>query len=312
MNQGKLTYSASFQEAKFEKDKHIIRGVVLLGPVSKNKREYTRECMQKSIPLFEGVQAFINHPSSEEEKTGRRDVRNLAGKYVNARYEEGKVKADAMLLPNENGKLYMDVAETMPDVAGNSQNAHGKWRSDGGKQIVEELTQVFSVDLVANPATTRGMFESDDNQNSNFKENETMEWTQINAAQILANRPDIHEAIKTEGAKSRDAEVVKLNEQIATLKKANDEYQVKEALAVKSQAVNKAIEESKLPKEAITDTFRESLMAAKDDVAVKAIIEDRKKLIESASGGVRNMGGEGNTNEGKNLTNDQAAGILLG
>jgi len=139
-----------------------------------------------------------------------------------------------------------------------------------------------------------------------------MEWTQINAAQILANRPDIHEAIKTEGAKSRDAEVVKLNEQIATLKKANDEYQVKEALAVKSQAVNKAIEESKLPKEAITDTFRESLMAAKDDVAVKAIIEDRKKLIESASGGVRNMGGEGGTPESKNITKEQAASALLG
>ena len=139
-----------------------------------------------------------------------------------------------------------------------------------------------------------------------------MEWTQINAAQILANRPDIHEAIKTEGAKSRDADVAKLNEQLATLKKANDEYQVKEALAVKTNAVNKAIEESKLPKEAITDTFRESLMAAKDDVAVKAIIEDRKKLIESASGGVRNMGGDGNMNENKNLTNEQAAGILLG
>jgi hypothetical protein len=235
-------------------------------------------------------------------------VRNLAGKYVNARFEDGKVKADALLLPNENGKLYMDVAEHMPDVAGNSQNAQGRWRNDGGKQIVEELTRVFSVDLVANPATTKGMFES---ENTNHLGDQAMEWNQVNAALLLANRPDIHEAVRTEGAKGRDAEVAKLTEQVAALKKENDDFKVREAVANKTAAVTKAIEEAKLPKEAVTDTFRESLMAAKDESGVKALIEDRKTLIQVTTGGVRNMGGgSGGMSETKNMTPAQLASLI--
>ncbi len=161
MENKKIVCEGSFQEAAFDKASNIIRGVVLLGPLSKNNREYTRECMQKAVPLFEGRQAFINHPTAEEERTGRRDVRNLAGRFSGIKYAEGKIRGDLSLLPTPAGEIFRGIAESDPAAAGLSSNAHGLWRSESGKQIVEELTEVFSVDLVANPATTKGLFESD-------------------------------------------------------------------------------------------------------------------------------------------------------
>ena len=260
--------------------------------------------MRKAVPMFEGVQAFVDHPSSEEEKTGRRSVRNLAGKYTNARFTDGKVRGDAHLLPNENGKLYMDIAENMPDIAGNSQNATGLWRKENGVQVVEQLTKVFSVDLVASPATTRGMFESHNTQGDN-----DMEWNELTGALLLAHRPDIHEVILGEGQKTRDDEVNKLTETNKSLKLKIDEYEVKEAAVAKAVKIDELIESEKLHKDAVTDTFKESLVAAKDDETVKKLITDRKEIYESSRKGVKNMGG-GQVQEGRKRTADDTMASL--
>lgn len=308
MNKGNITFSADFTESAFDRQTFTIKDVVLLGPSRKDKkRDYTIKCLSESAPMFENIQAFVDHPSLEEEKTGRRSVRNLAGKYVNARFVDGKVKADAKLLPNENGKLYMDIAENMPDVAGNSQVADGLWRKMGDKQIVEQITRVFSVDLVASPATTHGMFES----NGKDIGVPNMEWTEITGALLLAHRPDVHEAILKEGQVSRDAEVSKLIEDNKSLKLKVDGFELVEAATKKKTEIAALIESEKLPKEAVTNTFVESLLSADSDKA-KALIADRKKLYESARGGVRRMGGGGALQESEEVTVDQAKVALFG
>jgi len=307
MNDKNLLYEADFTEAKFERENFTIRNVALLGPESSNKRRYTDKCMQGAVSLFENVKAFVDHPSTEEQKTGRRSVRNLAGKYTNARLEDGRIKADATLLPNENGKLYMDIAENLPDIAGNSQNARGLWHKKDGVQIVEQITFVDSVDLVASPATTHGMFESE----SNSTGVNDMDWNDVTATLLLAHRPDIRDAIFNEGQKSRDDEVGKLTEDNKGLKLKVDEFEVKEAAVKKAAKVDELVEKEKLPKEAVTDVFKESLMAA-DDEKVQKLIADRKALYESVKGGVKNMGGGGDLKDGKEPTLQESKAALFG
>ena len=151
-----------FSEATFDKDKVRINGVVLLGKDSRNDRVYTDDCRRQAVGLYEGIQAFVDHPSSDELKTGQRSVRNLAGVFENARLDDaGKVRGDFVGLPNANGQLFLQIAETAKTGAGMSHNAFGKWRRDNGKQVVECIDRVESVDLVARPATTCWMFEGE-------------------------------------------------------------------------------------------------------------------------------------------------------
>lgn len=312
---GRLEYNVDFADSKFDHEKRIIKGVSLLGPSRKDgKRDYTESCLSNAVTagLFEGVQAFINHPSLEEEKQGRRDVRNLAGYYDNTRIQDGMVKADAHLLNNDNGNLYIDIAENMPNVAGHSQFADGKWRRENGKQIVDELTKVFSVDLVASGATTNGMFDS---ENSNLGDSD-MEWTDVTGALLLAHKPDIHGAIIAEGAKTRDSEVTKLVEDNKALKLKVDGFELVESAAKKKEQVTALIESEKLPKEAATDVFVDSLLSASDEDAMKKLITDRKELLESVSGGVKGMGGDssnkGKLKEGSRMDAKAVAGCLRG
>ena len=158
----KFIYAIDFKEATFESDKPYIRGVVLLGSESKNKRRYTQDCMKQAVGLYENVQAFVNHPTQEEQRSGLRDVMQLAGKFENCRFESNKIKADFHGLPNDPAsQKFVNIAENMPEIAGMSQHASGKVRREDGVEVVESILAIHSIDLVAKPATTNGFFENE-------------------------------------------------------------------------------------------------------------------------------------------------------
>ncbi len=52
-------------------------------------------------------------------------------------------------------------AENAPQNLGFSHDTRGTSRTSGGRVVVESIDKVLSVDLVANPATTAGLFEDD-------------------------------------------------------------------------------------------------------------------------------------------------------
>ena len=304
--QDKITYEMDFSEATFVRDEAAkqfnVNNVSLLGEVSKNGYTYAKAAMRAAINLYEGVQAFINHPNAEETKLGRRDVRNLAGKFINARFDEAnsKVKGDFVGLPNENGKLFLDIAEHMPTIAGTSQNAAGRFVRVAGKKIVESITKVYSVDLVANPATNNGIFENENRE-------QEMDYTEIMLEELKIRRKDLCDVLVKEGndsgIASRDAEVKTLTEEKDKAVQEADTLKVEKALAEKSATVNKMLDESKLPKEAKTDVFKEQLMKCEPDdkgeitEAVKALIEDRAAAVAGKKG-VHNMGGDKRLAEG--------------
>lgn len=303
-----ITYEMDFTESTFIRDEakgdFKVLNVSLLGEVSKNGYTYAINAMREAVPLYEDIQAFINHPSKVDIAQGRRDVRDLAGKFQGVRFDEAnkRVKGDFIGLPNENGKLFVDIAENMPKIAGTSQNASGRFAVVDGKKVVESITKVFSVDLVANPATNDGMFES---ENFDDKEHD-MDYAKITLEELRRLRPDLVNTIteegSAEGVKSRDDEVKKLADEKDKAVQETDTLKVEKALIEKSATVDKMLDESKLPKEAKTDIFKEQLMkvdADKIDEQVKKLIEDRM-LAVSGKKGVQNMGTGKDLSESKN------------
>ena len=312
MKNQKITYEMDFTESKFIRDEEKgvfeVHNVSLLGQVSKNGYSYATDAMREAVPLYEGVQAFINHPSKKDIAEGRRDVRDLAGKFEHVRFEEDnkRVKGDFVGLPNENGKLFVDIAENMPKIAGTSQNASGRFAvGQGGNKVVESITKVFSVDLVANPATNNGIFE---NENFEHKEHDMDDYTKILETELRIRRPELVDTLVKEGfdagAKSRDDEVKKLTEEKDKAVQEADTLKVEKALAGKSAVIDKMLGESKLPKEAKTKVFKEQLMKVDPDdkgevkEGVKALIDDRIKAV-SGKGGVHSMGGGKDFKEGE-------------
>jgi hypothetical protein len=158
----KLIETVTFEGSDFHESEGVkmIRNVVLLGPVSKHGYTYRPEAMRRAVPLYERVRAFIDHPTADEERSKRRDVQKLAGQFINVRFEEGKIKGDIKLLPDECGQKFWNIARHMPNIASCSHMADGKMVTEGGHRYVEEISRVWSVDLVVEGATTASVFES--------------------------------------------------------------------------------------------------------------------------------------------------------
>jgi hypothetical protein len=180
---------------------------------------------------------------------------------------------------------------------------------------------VLSVDLVASPATNAGFFENEINEISENKESNEMEYQDLTSKDIETNRNDIFKEIHDQGAASRDEEVKTITEEKNDLQKQLDEskakvdeFEAKEALAAKREKVNALLEDSDLPKEAITDLFVEQLckIDADDDSKfeeqAKKLIEDRAIAIKG-KGGVKNHGGnKANSDTTKKSIRESAQG----
>jgi hypothetical protein len=192
----KFACEVSFKEATFDiaEDHVAIRNVVLLGAESKNKRKYLRDAMEKAVDLYGNVRAFANHQSEGTPfAPGGPDVMMLAGKFTNPRFDshEMKIRADFEGLHAEDPitQKFVHIAQNMSDIAGFSHNAKGKIRVEDGVEIVEEIKEVYSVDLVAYPATTSGIFESEENKMK------AVITTEEAARELLSSDPDSDYAI---------------------------------------------------------------------------------------------------------------------
>ena len=87
--------------------------------------------------------------------------------------------------------------------------------------------------------------------------------------ELQIRRKELYEQILAEGhaagIKSRDDEVKKLTDEKDKAVQESDKLNVEKALAGKSATVQKMLDESKLPKEAKTEVFKEQLMKCEPD-----------------------------------------------
>lgn len=151
-----------FAEAKVEGN--VIHNVALLGRVSSNNRTYSDQAMKDALRLYEGAPVYVDHPSEADLKSrgGVRSAFDLAGRIRNPRRVGEQIRGDVEVLDREPTKgLITSIASQMPEQAGMSHRAAGSLvAEDDGSETVTSLDRVFGVELVTEPATVKGLFES--------------------------------------------------------------------------------------------------------------------------------------------------------
>jgi len=271
-----------------DREAGLIRGVKILGRQSKNGREYTLEALSHAASLYNGKAVNIDHVEPDQ----RRSYADRIGMLRGVTVREGSLFGDLQFNPKHAlaEQLIWD-AEHAPENVGLSHDATGKTSRRDGRIIVEEITSVRSVDLVAEPATTRGLFESRDPHNQPTEETHVAETkiTDLKEAtldQLRANRPDLFEAITrqiAEGAeaKAREAELKQLREEVAALKAEKARFERREAVLEELKkagldATNRAV---------VSDLFLESLLREEAPAKRQELIDDRKAILGEAARG---------------------------
>jgi hypothetical protein len=174
----------------------VVRRVKILGNESRNGRKYSGECIQKAAKLYEGVRVNIDHKYSGAGPDGGppdRSYRDRFGSLKNVTPEGDGLFGDLHFNPKHAlAEQFVWDAEHAPENVGFSHRAFGRGRQVGDTYLVEEISIVRSVDLVADPATTRGLFESYQPEHKEHVVSKTLKEileshkTDFRASQLLA------------------------------------------------------------------------------------------------------------------------------
>lgn len=136
----------------------ILRGVKVLGFDSTNGRYYTPECVKEAMHLYEGAPVSIDHRKDEKDD---RPAAAVFGYLRNVRLKADGLYGDLHFMrKHPMAQQICEAGERMPHVYGLSHDANGEGEWKDGTFVVHRISEVRSVDLVADPATTRGLFES--------------------------------------------------------------------------------------------------------------------------------------------------------
>lgn len=141
-----------------DRDKSIVYGIKVLGFNSQNGRVYERKAIQEAIHLYNQC------PVNKDHITDAPSFSDRIGWLSGPRLEADGLYADFHYNPHAEGiESFLWFAENngLGDI-GFSHMVQGKWTLDpDGTERVIRIDRVKSVDLVANPATTKTIFESE-------------------------------------------------------------------------------------------------------------------------------------------------------
>lgn len=248
----------------------VIRGVKILGLASRNGRVYRSEALEEAVPLYERAKVNVNHPKGAP--NAPRDYQDRLGVICNVVLRPGEgLFGDLHFNPKHAlaEQLIWD-AEHLPENVGLSHHVEARTRREGDQVVVEAILRVQSVDLVADPATTRGLFESGDVAASRPLPSA---WT---VEDLRRERPDLVEALSRETA----AELSRLREELGRLQEA-------EAAWRKRQRVEQLLKEYQLPEPeraqgwarlVVSPAFVQTLLDSPDEAAMRRLLEDRAAL----------------------------------
>lgn len=139
----------------------ILENVKILGWVSRNKgRKYKPDGVNPA--LYEGKHVNIDHPDPEDQKKPRPYTARFG--WVEGVYKgkEGLFAKQFKFNPkHELAEGFAWWANNRPDAIGFSQNAYGDVYESESGELVDAVTEVRSIDLVSDPATTKGLFEAE-------------------------------------------------------------------------------------------------------------------------------------------------------
>lgn len=155
-----LRESSSLSSAnRIDEEAGVIHSVRVLGLRSSNGRRYLPEAVAAAAHLYEGKPVRLDHPDEPDET---RSVDTNIGWLRNVRVgNDGGLYADLHYLKSHPfAPRLVEAARRHPRTYSLSHNADGETHVEGGVLVVTEITEVRSVDLVTDGATTESLFES--------------------------------------------------------------------------------------------------------------------------------------------------------
>jgi hypothetical protein len=272
----------------------VIRGVKVLGLESRNGRTYLPEALAQAAKLYEDSKVNVNHPKGSP--SAPRDYQDRLGSIRNISLRPGEgLFADLHFNPKHAlaEQLAWD-AEHSPENVGFSHNVEAWVVRRDGRVVVEAITRVQSVDLVADPATTRGLFESANadavvvghgkgdspifvDTKIGTVPREGIESLDLD--DLKQKYPELVESIRRE----QSAEIRRLQEEIERLAALDRERRNREM-------AKRLLGEYGLPDpdsadplaETISgDRFLESLAAVESEQAMRELVAERAKLVRT-------------------------------
>lgn len=185
-----------------DRENGVIKGVKILGFNSRNGRTYSANAMEQARSLYEGAKVNVNHPKGNP--LGPRDYQDRLGQVRNVRMESDGLFGDFHYNPRHSlaSQLEWD-AEKSPENVGLSHNVLARTNKHGGREVVEAITKVVSVDLVADPATNKSLFESEQpNMDEMTKLQEQVDALKADVTKLTADNAKLVEQLS-----AKDAEV---------------------------------------------------------------------------------------------------------
>jgi len=264
-------------EVRLDRPASMLQGVKLLGLASSNGRQYYESALRDAIQLYEGAKVNVNHPQGDP--LSPRDYRDRIGviRGVQLRAGEGLFGS---LHYNPKHPLAEQLAwdaQHAPQNVGFSHNVLARTRRQGTSVVVEAIDRVQSVDLVADPATTCGLFE--DAQSPQSVALRT--WDQLSIQQLKQYRPDLLSQL----TESHQQELNRHKQQL-------DDLAARQAATLRRERIWQLLTEHGLPlpggneptsSSIVSETFLASLEAAADDKQLEKLVVDRAELVRETS-----------------------------
>jgi hypothetical protein len=268
----------------------VIRGVKILGLRSRNGREYLPEALSRAAALYEGAKVNVNHPKGNA--GAPRDYQDRIGivRGVEVRPGEG-LFGDLHFNPKHAlaEQLIWD-AEHAPENVGFSHNVQARTTRRDDMLVVEEITRVQSVDLVADPATTRGLYEATamagvegaaetPNRGGGILPPITAAGSRSHETRADRGFPSVQPRPPAEQITVLEAEVERLRSELQAL-------EARHAVALVENSISEELTAAGVPGTLVTELFRQQLRAAGNADARRQLIVERLQIAR-ATGGTR-------------------------
>jgi hypothetical protein len=256
-------------QVRVDRDAAVIRGVKILGLESRNGRSYLPACVAAAARLYEGIKVNVNHPKGALHAP--RDYQDRIGLLRGVAMRDGEgLFGDLHFNPKHAlaEQLLWD-AEHASENVGLSHNVAARTARRGDQVVVEAIERVESVDLVADPATTRTLFES-----------ACGDVQSLTLEQLRGQRPDLVSALAAE-----------TSDELRRLRGELERLQVAEAVQQRRQLIRRLLAEHRLPDPDLCGTqagslvskaFITQLLEAGDETAIRDLVAERARLVTDA------------------------------
>ena len=248
---------------RVDREQGVLRGVKLIGLTSRNGRKYKPAALIEAKPLYEGAKVNVNHPKGGP--LSPRDYQDRLGVIRDVDFRAGEgLFGDLHFNPKHPlaEQLAWD-AQHNPRNVGVSHNVMAQVSQDGDQTLVEAITHVQSVDLVADPAATLGLYE--------HAQRETT-WEALSLESLAEHRPDLLADLKGQLEQSH-AECDRLKQRQRVLELLSEH-----GLSLPARESSAQVP-SEISTSRVSEAFYEMLVHVDDSSQLEQLIAERAALV---------------------------------